>query len=889
MSQNEWNISLHNFFSVTSLNNNINPSVDLLIDSIDKFSFGENESITDKSDNISKEEAEKMKKISKNNFLHFKTENFDENLNNKLNDIEDIIIKNDEIKIDKKDNNDKICGLFTREDFNVKINSKHKHDQLNDSFEKKYKNPLEDLLNDDNNDNDDILNYEDYTKNNNNKKNESVTKSDNIETNKNINNNPNENNINENNNKEVNKKEEKINENNNNNDSEIKQIKSTDTEIPITENMLENLFPPINNKINENKNNNEKNNENKNENDNSKDNDLKNVEDHKSNEKCESPTLGGKEFIEKKQIDDITNKNNENNNNNDYFQNANKENISVDSNENKNNETNNSNNYEKQMNLPLSLNMDNSIPLSSKINDDSSRNHSNKIINYENNKNKNNEFFNNNELSELKENSFEIKNNLPLNISNINEDTNKKILELTEKLEKSEKDVKQIKEENLKLMEIVDFFKNLQGEIEIRKNFPKSGKNSRSETPKTQKIKKRCYTPTLSTRTKNFNNEKTSHHIKTHSYSKNNYNNDLEGSRLYIDYIPIRQKSYRELHGKDFIQKNQRTPKKKNNNRKKKENNYINRNVIYLTGSNNMIRCPYLNKNMNYFCYNNNNNSNINYHSLNNFYNNNNHIYNNFNNNQYQKILNNNTNYNNISQKQIMQLPYNEQPLFYESKPNFNSNNSNNSNNINNNINNNNLDILNNFSLNSFHYNNTDSQKINKNNISLYNIMNNKEKNNCKKRNKNKLLDFKDFQIIFEESEKDEINHVNSLNNEENKKTVEEENKKKEEENIININEKINSIKNNNDNNNINGRNNEKDNFWIDIGYSGNNEAVKKVKEDKAQKIDVKENLVNNNEISNDNIIINNEKEYMVPFYLMNTNEMFNNIINYHSRAKKLK
>ena len=887
MSKNEWNYSLHNFFSVSSLNNNINPIIDLLIDSIDKFSFGENESITDKTENISNEEKEKLKKISKNNFLHFKQEIFDENLNNKLNEIEDILIKNEEIKNNKKDNNDKICGLFTREDFNVKIDSKHKHDQLNDSFEKKYHNPLEDLLNDDNNDNGDILKYDDK---NNNKNNDIDTKSENTKIDKNFDYNSIKNNINENNNnKEIDNKNNNINkdvnisENNVNNDNDVKQIKSTDTEIPINGNILANLFPSINNNINENKNNNENNiNENNN---------LKNNNENKNDEECESPRLGGKENIEEKeenkqnedknQIEEIKKNNYDNDNNNDNIEKITNENILFDSkNENKNDEINDSNNYEKQMNLPLSLNVD--FP---KINNDSSNNQSNKIINNDNN-NKNSEYFNNNKLSELKENSFEIKNNIPQNISNINEDTNKKILELTEKLEKSEKDVKQIREENLKLMEVVDFFKNLQGEIEIRKNFPKSGKNSRSETPKTHKIKKRCYTPTLSTRVKNFNNDNISHHIKTHSYSNNNFNNDEEGNRLHVDYIPIKQKSYRELHGKDFTQKNKKIMTKRGNNYKNKnnKNNYINRNTIYLTGSNNIIQSPYLNKNMNYFFNNNNdNNLNIKLHSLNNFYPNNNHFCNNnCNNIQYQKILNN-IKYNNISQKQIMQLPYNEQPLFYESKPNF-FNNNNNNHNPNNNININQIDNSNNYSLNDFQYNNTDAQKINKNNISLEHAMNNKEKNNCKRRNKNKLLDFKDFQIIFEETEKENIKHVNTLNNEENKEIVEEENKINEEKIISEEIKKINKIKNNS---NTNGRNNEKNNFWLDIGHSNNNELINKVKEDEIQKCGIKENVKYTNEINIDNIIINNTKEYLVPFYLINTSEMFNNIINYHHKFKK--
>ena len=61
-----------------------------------------------------------------------------------------------------------------------------------------------------------------------------------------------------------------------------------------------------------------------------------------------------------------------------------------------------------------------------------------------------------------------------------------------------------MKEETEKLLEVINMFRNLQS-IEIKKT-PNSGKNSPSDTPKRQVIKKRCYTPILSRTNKIYGN-----------------------------------------------------------------------------------------------------------------------------------------------------------------------------------------------------------------------------------------------------------------------------------------------------------------------------------------------------------------------------------------------
>ena len=145
------------YFKVFSINNNINPTVDILIESIDRFSFGE-ESDDDTAKKKSNGE-EKINKSAPNNYSLMKTDNIEPDINAKEEDINitDIINNIFDITIINEintNNRGKICGLFNKEDFDVKIEKKnnHKNNQLNDSFEKRYHNPLKNLLDEEDDD-----------------------------------------------------------------------------------------------------------------------------------------------------------------------------------------------------------------------------------------------------------------------------------------------------------------------------------------------------------------------------------------------------------------------------------------------------------------------------------------------------------------------------------------------------------------------------------------------------------------------------------------------------------------------------------------------------------------------------------------------------------------
>lgn len=150
----EYENNFYPFYKIFSINNNIDPTVDILIESIDRFSFGEE---TDEGNSEKKGgEGEKIKKSAPNNYGLMKTENVITESNSKLEDINlnDIINNIFDINIINDMNNKgkgKICGLFNKEDFDVKIENKknHKNNQLNDSFEKRYHNPLKNILDED--------------------------------------------------------------------------------------------------------------------------------------------------------------------------------------------------------------------------------------------------------------------------------------------------------------------------------------------------------------------------------------------------------------------------------------------------------------------------------------------------------------------------------------------------------------------------------------------------------------------------------------------------------------------------------------------------------------------------------------------------------------------
>ena len=1058
----EYENNFYPFYKIFSINNNINPTVDILIESIDRFSFGEE---TDEGNSAKKSDMEeKIKKSAPNNYGLMKTENAvtesnskleDINLNDIINNIFDINIIND---MNNK-NKGKICGLFNKEDFDVKIENKknHKNNQLNDSFEKRYHNPLKNILDEDDDipkinnisdipfpkKKDDHQNKNGPDSNDNKEENKiSKDKKDIKEDVKNENELNKENNINmnESNNDKIN-----INNNLNNSNSkmkmnnydtdddkeneqkikEIKEINNPDNEIPFIGQLLpynqNNIEKEkekekekdlqeikLNNSLNDDNNKDIKDLNlpiNKNEIDNNK------IINFSQDDDYESPRLGGKYVEEEKndikeelinnELKNIDEEIKENNNSVDKNKDDNsKENESLKEKEdNQINNDNNSNNNEQQMNLPLSLSIDNPLVYSknsSNNNNDSFIDHVNQIINhdkYNNNINNskdikiikdNKENIDNNKkdinkeknintnLAELKENSFIIKNtSTKPNTNDDSEEKNKKILELTQKLEKTEKDAQIIKETNEKLLEVINMFKNLQS-IEPKKP-PNSGKNSRSDTPKRHIIKKRCFTPTLS-KTNNmiYNNVQAPYHKRSNSYNKIKINNRSNDNRLYIDYIPVKQRTYRQLHGRDSNKKKEKKNNQTNNSTGKNYGNYINRNTIYLTGNNSSkyLKSPYLNNNMNYTGisysngfnnYNKHNNSYSNYLYMNNssqsFYINNNSINNNL-----------DDNFGNLYQRQVMQMPPNEQPLFYETKSNMNVNNGNNS--IykelvyNKNINYN--------SENAFNCNNNNIEKNNKylqempfnfnNNSNDLTFKNNMKKNNNNKRNKNKLLDFKDFQIIFDEpltKEKSDSNRFvkdkqikntnndkskNKNNNIDNNNNYSNNNYSNNNYNLINYREysnyKINEINKNNDINNnsmfnenreekksiekYEKENDHNDKEKKDKNYSSNgflnnfNKNSKKknnnkVPNDKINKYNMNENFwdekeenyIRNNE-SNDfemikknmngyngnimeNIINKNNKEYMFPFYLINRNEMFFNILSYTSNEKQKK
>ena len=122
----EWNWNIYYGFTLISINNGINKSINLSIDSIDKFSFGEN-SFNEESDLIKEKKEKNINYETKINILN------KEEINSEIEKIK-------QIKEIKEDNisEKKFLGLFTKDDFIISSNKK-----LNDSFEKKYINPFQ--------------------------------------------------------------------------------------------------------------------------------------------------------------------------------------------------------------------------------------------------------------------------------------------------------------------------------------------------------------------------------------------------------------------------------------------------------------------------------------------------------------------------------------------------------------------------------------------------------------------------------------------------------------------------------------------------------------------------------------------------------------------------
>ena len=954
-------IELENYypiFKLFSINNDINPTVDILIESIDRFSFGDE---SDEENLLKKENGEKMKKERPNNYGAIKTDNNLIESNSKIKDLNSIINNIEEIQLfqieENKNKKGKICGIFNKEDFEIKLDdnkkANHKNNQLNDSFEKKYNNPLKNILDDDednNNININDINIKNIIEEKDDKKEEIKIEIPIIKTDKIKNNDINENNL--------------INSNAN---IKIDNYESDDIKNPEIDKVLGNEISSLNSneknimkisKDDENENENEISKEKEKE----KEQELKEVNNNENiinnpinqklninsiseniekDDELESPRLG-RNFIESEEIKKIEE---EDKKDNSPQKENEKEKLEIKENEIKI--------VEKQ--IDSSLNKDNN-----KKNKNEEEKEIKKEIIIEKKEEKNNN------LAELKENSFIIqKISTKEKKENDNEEANKKILELTQKLEKSEKESQKIKETNEKLLEVISMFKNLQS-IEAKK-IPNSGKNSRSDTPKRQVIKKKCFTPTLSKTNIIYGNAPVVHHKRSNSYNKIRVIKNNE-NKLFIDYLPVKQKTYRQLHGKENNQKKEKKVNQKINvnNNPKMYGNYINRNTIYLTGanSNKYAKSPYLNNNMNYtgISYNTGLNNRKHYNSYNNY------VY--MNNSSQSFYINNNfdDNYINLNQRQVMQLPPNEQPLFYETKSNMNNNGMYQELIYNKNVN---YNSENNFNRHKNIIENTNKylQEMpsgfnNSNDLTLNNISENK--NIKSKRNKNKLLDFKDFQIIFDEPSNNHQIKTNKQNND-NKNIINNSlGKKNNNNNINNIvdnnaynnfpnnnynlinyreysNYKINEVnKNNLNNENPNNFEAKKNLEKISKGIEdGNRKKKSKGKNDNYNNNlnfgiinnfnkNKKKNYKNNNSKNNNanlnskefgrnrekieynnclndsddfNKIVkekkkNNKKrgnmekvgkDYMLPFYLINRNEMLNNILNYISNDNKVK
>ena len=807
----EWINSSNDEYIFSSINNGINPIINLLIDSIDRFSFGE---LLD--DDIINEKIKVN--IAPNNYLsvNYKSKKETDLINEKLiiSNIEEIIdynnidktnLEKDEEKKKDEDedkNKNKICGVFTKEDFDIKIKLNHR---LNDSFEKKYYNPLENEK-----DNENKNKFEVNIKGDNNNK---IVNNDDSNIGKN------------NKEKNIEIKKDIINGNNNNNEDDYLIIVDDD-------------------------------------------NNIKEVKFNNSNEYNYDliPTNNSQ------QIDSVINTKITNSNENLNYNILNEENPKIKK-ENiycKDNIINIHIPKEKNINLPLSL----------------SSNKENK----ENKKDENNTFTSN-------------------KITDI--DVKEKILELSEKLEKSEKNIKMIKSTNDKLLEIINNFTNFK--ISDEDKYINMKKNDIKNSFKDMPEKKRYFSPFSNNekinlkiidkndKKKYLNKEKDNgNHKKSKSFNKLKVNVDGNYSGKQnnkINYYKIngydlsRGNKYSLIYKKE---KNKKVIKSKLYKREKqKDKNKLIRNTIFLTGANN-----YSKKIKNYDNY-----PLDSYEAINGNY-----LYNHSfpssrsNHNKSEILMTNGIG--NIYQREVMKLPPEQQPLFYESNTKFFINNYLYTNNINTTCN----DTI------SFN-----EQKLNFD--EKYNYIKPKNGNNYlnietngNKRHKNKLLDFKDFQVIFEEKDDklvkpDEniisINQayiMNNSNSNTNSDSNLEKNKKVNNKiSIPSLKSKINFLKNNK-NLNIN-FNNLKENGKITKKESGIKEnGIKKYNINKYsdfinqkynhlfrnQKNDINNNINDNNiKIVSEPRINKNKNQYMIPFYLINIKDLCNNIINSSNTKKK--
>ena len=923
----EENKNFYPIFKLFSINNNINPTVDILIESIDRFSFGDE---SDDAKNSKKDnDDEKKRKDRPNNYSYIKADNDLIESNSKLKDLNDIINNIDEINIfelEGKKNKGKICGIFNKEDFEIKLDNKknnHKNNQLNDSFEKKYNNPLKNFLEDEEEDRNIKMNNKNNNKNNNDINNKIINEAK-IEEEKEIKND------------KVIKNEENKDNNNNlaNSNSKIEKdnYDLDDEKIPVNEKDLGGEISKEKEILKESREEEEKEINKENLNNNKIDNNPINQLYGNKNDELESPRLGNNFIEEKEPI-----KKSEEKKINLEISKP-KESEIIKEKENRINNKEKEEEKKNKINKPLNANFGNKISNNRKEDINEGKKEE---------KNKN--------LEELKENSFIIKQSSNKEKKVNNEETNKEILELKQKLEKSEKDAQIMKEEKEKLLEVINMFKNLQS-IDTKK-LSNSGKNSRSDTPKRQIIKKRCYTPTLSRTNIIYGNGPIIHHKRSNSYNKMRIIKNSD-NKLYIDYLPTKQKTYRQLHGKENIHKKGKKVNQKINinDNPKMYGNYINRNTIYLTGasSNKYAKSPYLNNNMNYtgISYNNNLSNKKSYNSYNNYL---------YVNNSSQSFYINNNNfentYGNLYQRQVMQLPPNEQPLFYETRSNINNNNYNN--NIyqelvyNKNINynsENNFNKYKNIIENKNKY--LQEMPFGFNNTNDLSLNTNTENHSNKTKRKNKLLDIKDFQIIFEDSNNNQNTKVNLIKNDNkniinnnlgkknnnNNNIIENNNYPNKNYNLINYieysNYKLNEL-NNSDNpnnfevkksmeklskgmedDNLKKKSKDKNSHYNNLNFGIINNCNKNKKKNhknnneknNINNVDSKEFGRNKEKLDFNNCLMDSDdfngivkekkknkrkenyeklgKDYMMPFYLINRNEMINNILNYISNDK---
>ena len=866
----EWENIFNDTIIVRSINNGIDPIINILIESIDKFSFGEG---------LDEENVNDLINIyGPNNYLSIiYKQNNEQDLIKNIDDIMDYNIFN--LNNNKK-NEKKICGIVSKEDFDIKIKPKH-NNQLNYSFEKKFYNPLNDnneLYPNENN----IYNYTSINHNNNN----GLSNSNSY-------------NIYEDN---SNKKENGLNKNieiaNSNNNKVIPSNDIKYNEIEFNKD-INDIIPSIRDQvINYNKINNN----------------------YKYRNKSENGIISNNEKISPRYIDKLLKEENKEIKREDKFY---QDNI-------------NTNKYDTLKDYVK----DNVIPLPIYFNDDETIFSPLDLISERKE-----------ELKEL-ENNKENDNNKKIVINPISFnklydiDVKRKLIELSEKVQQSENNIKIIKNTNEKLIEIINNFKN-HGIIGKEKNKnSNSGQNSPMKIP----LKRRCYSPSINNINNIKKNEKknikkdklNSNHKKAKSFSKlkvfidtnnsekknniTNYNNKNKNE----GHITLNKNinTYSQIYNREKYNKKYKYNKLYNYKKIKNNKFPLIRHTIFLTGNSNK-------NDINYNDINNINNTNINYKKILNEIDKNNQnsinykYLNDYSFPSSRKNQNNSnilTNYQigNIYQRQIMKLPPHKQPLFYES-------NTNSLNNIMYDYNNNNNK--------DYNYNDTFSFKEQKVNfdekfsyvkINMPNKISERYKNGINgkyfKKNRSrekqinnnnyrtKLLNFKDFQVIFEEKEKNSqkkrslideniINQAYIQSNSYRNKYIEK--------NLINNNNfknihfpclknklyKINNCKKKNNNNNFkeNGKVSKYENIINENGNPKENKNINKYSDyiNKKYKTLFTKQINNNNEkkyngkITNNNNI--NKNNFMIPFYLINNEEFYLNILNSSNNKTKFK